>query len=248
MGQAHTSLKVAKTFRELRATASVALMQILDFTGSGFSLHQNHCQQLHDCSRCWWPSAFDISVCNHFTGDNFSWPVLSNIFGLLFLSFCHNSQKQCQGTRYIHSKQNSVMTVVENNELTQSTACSSRTSSTGSVNHGHRSCRLRTAFRPSPVQSLTIQPQSRVLNGKPPYSTASSHQWYSHLQLQYFTKLWKCVLSSNVKFYSIPYITRHEWQQYQISQIRQQWVQIKHKINILTSCHSDSNNGDYALI
>jgi len=59
-------------------------------------------------------------------------------------------------------------------ELTQSTAWWRRSSVTGSLSQGHCSRRLSTAFSPSPVQSLTIQPQSRVLNGNPPYSNDHS--------------------------------------------------------------------------
>ena len=61
--------------------------------------------------------------------------------------------------------------------LTQSTACSSRSSVTRSDNQGHWSWRQSTAFRPSPVQSATIQPQSRVLNGQPPYTSTISPRY-----------------------------------------------------------------------
>lgn len=53
--------------------------------------------------------------------------------------------------------------------LTTSTASYSRSEGTGLLTEGQSSCRSITDFRPSAVQSATIQPQSRVLKGKPPW-------------------------------------------------------------------------------
>lgn len=54
------------------------------------------------------------------------------------------------------------------NSLTTLTASNSRWGPSGSLTEGHSSCSSITDFRPSAVQSATIQPQSLVLKGKPP--------------------------------------------------------------------------------
>ena len=52
--------------------------------------------------------------------------------------------------------------------LTTLTASYRRSEVTGSLMEGQTSCSSISVFRPSAVQSATIQPQSRVLKGKPP--------------------------------------------------------------------------------
>lgn len=58
--------------------------------------------------------------------------------------------------------------------LTTWTASYRRSEETGWPMEGQSSCSSITDFRPSAVQSATIQPQSRVLKGKPPWQKKNS--------------------------------------------------------------------------
>lgn len=64
-----------------------------------------------------------------------------------------------------------IMVMLYKFHLTTSTACWSLSSGIGvPIRLEAVSCRYRTAFKPSAVQSDTVHPQSRVLKGNPPYT------------------------------------------------------------------------------
>lgn len=84
----------------------------------------------------------------------------------------------------LHGHQNNKVSVTREHLRKRTTSTASRSRSGGALcwrKAPHVSCSSMTLLSPSAVQSETIQPQSRVLNGKPPYGDKTSGQ--NELQL-----------------------------------------------------------------